>query len=186
MFDQIAQFLIRTAFELFIYVVLMRFWKQALRAPLRNPIGQFVIALTDWAVAPLRRIVPPFRNYDLATFVVAWLAEIVMILVLSAALGGRLLAPGLLLIESLAGLVRYSLILLVIVVIIQVLFSWFNPGSPLAYVFDGLTRPFYGFFRRFVPPIGGVDISPLFVVVLAQILIYVLDGVPRAFLISGG
>jgi YggT family protein len=186
MFDQIAQFLIRTAFELFIYVVLMRFWMHALRAPFRNPIGQFVIALTDWAVAPLRRIVPPFRSYDLASFVVAWLAEIAMILVLSVALGARLLAPGLFLLGSLTDLVRYSLILLTIVVIIQVLFSWFNPGSPLAYVFDGLTRPFYGFFRRFIPPIGGVDISPLFVVVIAQILFKVLDGAPRAILISGG
>jgi uncharacterized protein YggT (Ycf19 family) len=53
-------------------------------------------------------------------------------------------------------------------------------------VFDGLTRPFYGFFRRFIPPIGGVDISPLFVVVIAQILFKVLDGAPRAILISGG
>jgi YggT family protein len=186
MFDQIAQFLIRTAFELFIYVVLMRFWMHALRAPFRNPIGQFVVALTDWAVAPLRRVVPPFRNYDLASFVVAWAAAIAMMFVLSVVLAGGMLAPALVLIGSLAALIRYTLHLLVIVVIVQVLFSWFNPGSELAYVFDGLTRPFYSFFRRFVPPIGGVDISPLFVVVIAQILLFVLDRAPLAFLTSGG
>ncbi|HKC42945.1 MAG TPA: YggT family protein, partial [Burkholderiales bacterium] len=91
MFDQIAQFLIRNLFELFIYVVLLRFWMQALRAPFRNPIGQFVIALTDWAVAPLRRVIPAFRSYDLASFAVAWLAQILkMIALYAVASGGTL------------------------------------------------------------------------------------------------
>jgi len=86
---------------------------------------------------------------------------------------------------SLSELLRYSLHLLILVVIVQVLFSWFNPSSPLAYVFDGFTRPFYGFFRRFIPPIGNIDLSPLFVVVIAQVLLIVLDAAPRAFLTSG-
>ena len=60
--------------------------------------------------------------------------------------------------------------------------SQYNPLSP---VFDALTRPFYGFFRRFIPPIGPVDLSPLLVVVLAQVLLIVIDGMPRALLTSG-
>ena len=63
--------------------------------------------------------------------------------------------------------------------------SWVSPYNPLAPVFDALTRPFYDFFRRFIPPIGTVDLSPLFVVVLAQVLLIVLDGMPRALLTSG-
>jgi len=187
MLDQIAQFLIRNLFELFIYVVLLRFWMQALRAPFRNPIGQFVIALTDWAVAPLRRVIPAFRSYDLASFAVAWLAQILkMIALYAVASGGTLVAPGLaMIVWSLLELLRYSLHLLIVVVIVQVLFSWFNPGSPLAYVFDGFTRPFYGFFRRFIPPIGNIDLSPLFVVLLAQLLLFVLEDAPRRLLTGG-
>jgi YggT family protein len=187
MAGQIAQLLIETVFGLFIYVVLLRCWMQALRAPFRNPVGQFVIALSDWAVAPLRRIIPAYRHYDLASFVLAWLAQIVkMIALYAVASGGTFAAPGLaMIVWSLSELLRYSLHLLILVVIVQVLFSWFNPGSPLAYVFDGFTRPFYGFFRRFIPPIGNIDLSPLFVVVIAQVLLIVLDAAPRAFLTSG-
>jgi len=67
---QVANLLIETVFGLFIYVVLLRFWMQALRASFRTPVGQFVVALTSWAVLPARRVVPSFRQYDLASFAV--------------------------------------------------------------------------------------------------------------------
>jgi YggT family protein len=188
MSGQIAALLIETVFGLFIYVVLLRFWMQALRASFRTPVGQFVVALTNWAVLPVRRVVPSFRQYDLASFVVAWVAQIVkMIALYAAASGGAFVAPGAaMLVWALFELLRYSLHLLILVVIVQVLFSWFNPSSPLAYVFNGLAQPFYAFFRRFIPPIGSVDLSPLIVVVLAQIVLILLDNAPRALLMSGG
>jgi YggT family protein len=86
---------------------------------------------------------------------------------------------------SVIELVRASLQLLMFVVIIQVVLSWVSPGHPLGFVFESLTRPFYGFFRRFVPPIGNIDLSPLFVLVIAQVLLIVLDGAPRAVLLGG-
>ena len=186
MFGQITEFLIETAFGLFIYVVLARFWMQALRAPFRNPVGMFVIALTDWAVRPFRRVVPGYRSYDLATLVVAWLAVILKVIVLYAAVAGGIGLPGgSIVFWSLVDLVRASLHLLIFVVIVQVIISWVNPYMPLAPVFDALTRPFYGFFRRFIPPIGGIDLSPLFVVVLAQVALIVLAGLPRTLLTGG-
>jgi YggT family protein len=187
MLAQILQFLIQTAFGLLIYLVLLRFWMQALRAPFRNPIGQFVIALTDWAVLPLRRVIPSFRGLDLATLLLAWLLQVVMLVLLyAAAAGGTVNAPGLaVLLLSFIELVRASLQLLMFVVIIQVVLSWVSPGHPLGFVFESLTRPFYGFFRRFVPPIGNIDLSPLFVLVIAQVLLIVLDGAPRALLLGG-
>jgi YggT family protein len=187
MFTQIASFLIETAFGLLIYVVLLRFWMQALRAPFRNPIGLFVIALTDWAVVPMRRVIPSFRSYDLATLLIAWLVQLLkMIALYAVATGGGVNLPGFAaLVLSLLELVRASLHLLIMVVIVQVIISWVNPRAPLASVFDGLTRPFYGFFRRFIPPIGNVDLSPLFVLVIAQILLIVLADAPRALLTGG-
>jgi YggT family protein len=186
MLSQILQFLIQTAFGLLIFVVMLRFWMQALRAPFRNPIGQFVIALTDWAVLPLRRVIPSFRGYDLATLLLAWLLQLAMMMLYAAAAGGNVNVPGLaVLLLSLIELVRVSLQLLMFVVIVQVVLSWVSPGHPLGFVFESLTRPFYGFFRRFVPPIGSIDLSPMFVLVIAQVLLIALDGAPRALLLGG-
>jgi YggT family protein len=185
---EIAQFLLQTAFGLLTYVVLLRFWMQALRAPFRNPIGQFVVALTDWAVVPLRRAIPSFRGYDLASLLLAWLLQIAM-LVLVGVLVFQVNPLGAflpLLVNSVIELLRMSLQLLIFVVIIQVVLSWVAPGHPLGYVFESLTRPFYGFFRRFIPPIGNIDLSPLFVIVVAQVLFIVLERAPRVLLTGGG
>jgi YggT family protein len=174
MLAQILQFLIQTAFGLLIFVVMLRFWMQALRAPFRNPIGQFVIALTDWAVLPLRRVIPSFRGYDLATLLLAWLLQLaMMVLLYAAAAGGNMNVPGI------------AVLLLSIIELVRVVLSWVSPGHPLGFVFESLTRPFYGFFRRFVPPIGSIDLSPLFVLVIAQVLLIMLDGAPRALLLGG-
>ena len=185
---RIAEFLLQTAFGLLTYLVLLRFWMQALRAPFRNPVGQFAIALTDWAVLPLRRVIPSFRGYDLASFLLAWVLQIAMLVLIGILVYqvNPLGALPLLLVNSLIELVRMSLQLLIFVVIVQVVLSWVSPGHPLGYVFESLTRPFYGFFRRFVPPIGNIDLSPLFVLVIAQVLLIVLEGAPRALLTGGG
>jgi YggT family protein len=68
------------------------------------------------------------------------------------------------------------------VVIIHVVTSWLSPYSPLAPVFDALTRPLYSIFRRFIPTIGGIDLSPLFVLILIQILLIAIEGAPRMML----
>ena len=95
MLSQIGHLLIQTVFGVFIYALLLRFYMQWLRAPFRNPVGQFVSALTDWVVRPARRLVPGLFGLDLSSILIAWLAEAPM-LVLLFWLGGRSLAgaPG--------------------------------------------------------------------------------------------
>ena len=173
MLAQIAHLLIETVFGFFVFLLLLRFHMQWLRAPFRNPIGQFVIALTNWIVLPARRVIPGLMGFDLATFLLAWLAQAFMLTLLLWVRGANLAnapgtATGLLFGLAAIGLLQASLYLLIGVVLIQVLFSWFNPQVPIAPVLDALTRPFYAIFRRFVPPIGNVDLSPLFVLVLAN------------------
>ncbi len=183
---QILAFLIQTVFGLLVYLALLRFYMQVFRAPFRNPIGQFVMALTDWAVKPLRRVLPSMR-FDAASLAVAWLAEIAMLVLLTAFVSRAAVGAtfGLIIIQSVIELVRASLQLLMFVVIVQAVMSWVSPFHPLMSVFDALTRPFYGVFRRFIPPLGNVDLSPLFVLVIAQILLIVLDNLPRALLGAG-
>ena len=181
MLSEIGSLLVQTVFGLFVFVVLLRFWMQVLRAPFRNPVGQFVTALSNWIVLPTRRVIRGWLGIDFATVLIAWLAEALLLVLLIWIRGGSLgSAPGTAaaFIFGLAflELVRLSLYLLMGVVIVQVIISWVNPHAPMAGIFDALTRPFYGVFRRLVPPIGGIDLSPVFVLVLAQVFLILLAG----------
>lgn len=176
MFMQMGQFLIETVFGFFVYLLLLRFYMQWLRAPFRNPIGEFVATLTNWAVMPLRRVTPGLFGLDLASLLLAWLAEVMKWLLMALLRGFSLpgasgAAFGVIATLAAIELIRLSLNLLIAVVIIQVVISWVNPRTPFALIFDALTRPFYSVFRRFIPPIGNIDISPLLVLIIAQALL---------------
>ena len=179
MFSQIGSLLIQTVFGIFVYALLLRFYMQWLRAPFRNPVGQFVSALTDWIVRPARRLVPGLFGLDLSSILIAWIAEALMLVLLywlrGFSFAGAPSAAGMLFTVAAMELLRASLYLLIGVIVVQVIISWVNPHAPLAPVFDALTRPFYAVFRRFVPPIGNVDLSPLFVLLVAQILLILFE-----------
>jgi YggT family protein len=151
MLIKIADLLIRTLFDLFVYVVLLRFWMQAVRAPFRNPLGGFTMALTDWAVLPLRRVIPALRGYDVASLVLGWLVVLLKGALL-AALAGATLSLFALLIFAPIELVRLFLHLLIIVTLAQAILSMVAPHSPFAPLLGIFTRPFYAPFRRFINP----------------------------------
>jgi YggT family protein len=177
MIDQAIKLVIDVIFSLFTYGLLMRFAMQALRAPFRNPLGQAVIALTDWIVKPLRRVIPGFGGYDWATLLAAWLFRAAWILSLYVLFGSgfaglTLAAAGYIALAAVIELVKAALWLLIIVVFAQALLSWIAPEGPLAGLLNALTFPFLRPIRRILPPIGGtLDLSPLVVIVLAQILL---------------
>jgi YggT family protein len=178
MFGEIAQLLIRTVFGLLVFAFLLRFWMQATRAPFRNPVGQFLVALTDWAVVPARKVIPGYKGHDLATLVLAIVTQGAMLTLLYAT-SGRGWPVGGIFVQAIVQVLQQFLQLVIFVTLIQVVMSWVAPYNPLAPVFEALTRPFYNFFRRFIPPIGGIDLSPLFIVLGAQILMIVLDNLHR-------
>jgi YggT family protein len=168
------RFLINTVFVLIVYSALLRFIMQWLRAPFRNPLGQAVAALTDWAVKPLRRVLPGFRGFDWASLLLAWVAQLLWLLSLAALAAAAITAA---LIAALAALsvvelLKAALWILIIAVFLQALLSWIAPDGPLAGVLNALTFRFLAPIRRIVPPIGGVlDLSPLIVIVLAQLVL---------------
>ncbi len=182
MFDQALQFLLETAFNLLTLALLMRFYMQALRVSFRNPVGEFVVALTDWLVRPVRRVIPGLLGLDLASFIIAWGLQAVLMLVVYWLKGfvfasAPAIAAGIMLFLALLAIVKLNIYLVVFAVIVQVLFSWVNPYAPIAPLFNSLTRPFLRPFQKLIPPIGNVDLSPLFVLVLAQLaLIFIAYG----------
>ncbi|MBL8516134.1 MAG: YggT family protein [Betaproteobacteria bacterium] len=174
MLSQALIFLFETAFNLLVLAALLRFFMQVFRAPFRNPVAQFVVALTDFGVKPLRRIIPGFGGVDVASLVFAWLAEIVLLLIVFAiryqAVPDGAAVPALLTL-SLIALLRLTIYLLIGVVLVQAILSWVSPYHPMMPLFDTLTRPFLRPLRRVVPLVGGVDLSPLVLLVICQLIL---------------
>jgi YggT family protein len=167
---QIVHFLVETLAAFFVYLLLARFHFQWLRVPFRNQVGEFVVATTNWIVQPARRVIPPLAGLDLASIVAAWLLQLIA-LVLLAALSRP--APGIaaLAVVALIDVVRFSLYILSFAVVVQAILSWVNPQTPLGPVFDALTRPFLRPLRRVLPPIANVDLSPLVLLIVLQVLL---------------
>jgi YggT family protein len=154
----------------FVFMLLARFHFQWLRVGFRNQVGEFVIATTNWMVLPVRRVIPGVAGLDLSTLLLAWLVQ-ALGLWAQAAIVGAEPGPGTVAAIAAVDLLRYSLYILVFAVIVQAILSWVNPYAPLAPVFDTLTRPFLRPLRRFVPPIGNVDLTPLILIVLLQVIL---------------
>jgi len=172
---QAIAFVVDALFHLFILAALVRFWMQVLKAPSRNPIAQFTMALTDFAVKPLRRVIPGLFGLDLASLAVAWAAEFllqsILLLLENAPLANNPEVLTIVLFFAFVKLIRLSIYIVMGAVLIQALLSWVNPYHPVAPFFDALTRPFLRPFQKAVPPIGGVDITPVLVLIAGQLLI---------------
>jgi YggT family protein len=178
MIGQALGFLLDTAFSLFVFAALLRFFMQWSRTAYAHPFSRFVIAVTDFVVRPLRRVVPGLWGYDLASLVAAWLAAILLIGGLDL-LGVRalpshdspVLKAGVIALLALLHVVRMALYLIMGLVVIQAILSWVSPRSPAMFLLESLTRPFLRPLQGRLPPLGGVDLSPLVVVVVCQLLL---------------
>ena len=177
MLQQIGNLLVESVFGFFIFLLLLRFYMQAFRAPFRNPAGDLVTALTNWMVRPARRFIPGLYGLDLSSLVLAWILETIMLLLLRLLVGAAATGSviGKLMLIAVVDLARLSMYLLIGIVIVQVILSWVSTYNPLSGVLEALTRPFYAFFRRFIPTIGNIDLSPILILLAAQIAIIVLN-----------
>jgi YggT family protein len=185
MLAQILRFLLDTVLGFFVFVMLARFLLQLLRAPFRNPLGQFVTALTNWLVLPARRIVPGLFGLDLASLLLAWLIEALLLFLLyllraGAIPGAPAAATGVFFSLALLELARFSIYFVIGIILVQAVISWVNPYAPLAPLFNALANPFLRPFRRFIPPIANVDLSPLAALVAAQLLLIPIEYFARA------
>jgi len=171
-------FIAQVAFGLLTLTLLLRFYLQWVRAPNRNPLADFVNALTDFMVKPARRIIPGLWGLDLPTLLLAWLMQLLEFLIVLQVRGFRfgaevgLAAVGVALLAAL-GVVKMLIYIVLVATLLQAVLSWINPGSPIAPLLDAMTRPFLRIFRRRIPPIGNVDLSPLFLLVVCQLLLMV-------------
>lgn len=165
--------------------LLARFALQWVRAAYRNPIAHFLVAVTDWAVRPARRLIPSAWGLDLASLVLAWLVQ-GLYLGLAHGLGGMVgslpQAIGLVALLALLETLKLAAWLAQGVIIIAALISWINPYAPMAPVFQALSAPLLRPFQRLIPLVGGVDLSPMAALLAIQVFLALLSGLFGALL----
>jgi YggT family protein len=172
MLYQIISLLLEVATGVVGGACLLRLYMQQQRIPMSvrsgNPLGRFVFALTDWLVLPLRRVVPALGSWDLASLVAAYLlglAQFAVLWLLAGAGGGLVTVPVL----ALFGLLRMVVSGMTGLVIVYAVLSWVPAQSPMTDVIQRLCQPILTPVRRYMPLVGGIDLSPLVLLVLLQI-----------------
>ena len=183
MLGEILRFLLEIFFTLLGAVLLARVWIFAVRLHPFNPISQAVYQATNWIVMPLRKLFPAASGIDIASLVVAFFCAIAYLILMWIVSTGSFPPPSLL--PSLLGaaivtLCRWGLNLIVWLTLIQAVLSWVNPLAAAMPVLRTLTEPILAPIRRIMPNLGGLDLSPLALLILAQVAMMVLNRVSFA------
>ena len=173
------EFLLHTVLGLFTLAVLLRFYLQLTNAPFHNQFSQAVVSLTNFAVRPLRRIIPSWSGLDLSTLVLAFVAQLLLQLATLWLRDFPLLVAGHLIVSALVGLafvglLKFSITIFLYAVLLQAILNWVNPYTPLAPVLDALTAPLLNPLRKRIPMAGGIDFSPLIIFIAAELLLILL------------
>jgi len=170
--SDIFVYLVYVFFGLYLMVMLLRFLLQLTRADFYNPISQTLVKLTNPLVIPLRRILPGYGGIDLASLLLALILQMLMIALLVALQTGALLPVLPLVMASLIGLAAYLVKIYFFAILAMIILSWIAQGgnNPALRLLFQLTEPVMAPFRKVLPPMGGLDLSPIFVFILINII----------------
>ncbi|WP_100656623.1 YggT family protein [Alteromonas flava] len=174
-------FLITTLFNLYLMVVLLRLWMQWVRADFYNPLSQVVVKATQPVVGPMRRLIPSIGPFDTATFLFALLVSVAKITTISLVFNANF-APLAVVISAGVDVLREGLSLVFWILILRAILSWISQGNnPIEYVTMQLTEPFLAPIRRFIPPMGGLDLSVLVAIIGLQFIRILLGDIFGGF-----
>lgn len=177
-FGNAGSYLIETIIGFYLFLVLARFWMQWTRSDFRNPIGQFIITITNPFILPLRKVLPSIGLADTASIVLAFIVAFLktwLLIQLSP------VKPGLeqIAIFAVSQVIRYSIYLFIFAVFVRIIMSWFNPYgeyNPLMAPLNSLSEPLMAPARRILPAIGGLDFSAILVIIFLNLsLILIAD-----------
>lgn len=169
-----AVFLVQVVFGLYATLVVLRFLLQLTRADFYNPVSQLIVKATKPLLNPLRRLVPGVAGMDIASLILAWIVLAIEQLLILAIIGTGF-QPGAALLLAIPELITLIINIFLFAILIQVVISWINPGSynPAISLISSLTEPLLGPVRRRMPNMGGLDLSPM-VVMIGLVLLEML------------
>ena len=172
MFINIGLFLIQSLFDLYIYIVILRFLLQTMHVGYFNPLSQFAIRFTQPMVKPLQKIFPEIKNIDLAVLLLIIILELIKVTLLLVLQLQALPNMAGLLLFALANLINKFIMFYFYAIIIRVILSWITPThhNPVFFALTQLTEPVLHPIRRILPLLGGFDLSPLLALIILQLL----------------
>ncbi len=176
MLQEIASYLIKIAASLFGTALLLRAWALIVRLPPRNPFSQAVFQATNWLVLPLRRIIPGTHGVDWASMLGAYLSALALLVLTILVHGANPLSLfpfGL--VVALLLVLGWALNLVFWLTLLLGVLSWINPSSEGMWMLQMLTGPLLNPIRRVLPNTGGIDFSPLVLIIIVQVLRMVLN-----------
>lgn len=169
---------IKTIGSLLAVACVLRAWAHRQHLSPHNPVAVFLGAITDWVVKPFRKLIAPSRNADwasvLAAIAIALLVAVAYTLMFSPS---RTPAFGMVTILALLWLVEWTLQLLIAVLILQAILSWVNPQAPIAPAMNQLTGPLLAPIRKVVPLVGGVDLSPMILILAIYVILELVQNI---------
>lgn len=156
---------------LYLLALMLRLLFQLFRVDFRNPISQMIVTVTNPVLRPLRRYVPGFYGIDMASVILILIVGAIKFYVL-AAIAGVNPGPIAALFRGLLESLNTICWILLIAIIASAILSWVAPRSyhPAVQVIHGISQPLLAPFRRFIPSLGGLDISPIFALLAIQLV----------------
>lgn len=187
-FTQAGTFLIQSLGSFYLAVVMLRFLLQLSRADFYNPISQFLIKATHLPSKPLRKIFPTYRSFDLASLVLALLSQLLVIEITALINGYALVNLFYALVWGAVGALSLVLNFYLYGLLIIIIVSWVAPHSqqPALILLNQLIRPAMAPFQRVIPPLGGLDLSPIFMFLVINMLQIFLNGIAQNIRLPAG
>jgi YggT family protein len=168
--------LLQTILNLYLAAVLLRLLLQLVRADFYNPLSQFLVRITNPLLKPLRKVVPGLLGIDFAAVVLALLVQIITFALLFSLFGASIPPIGALLVWSVIAVVAMVVNIYFVAILVGIILSWVAPQSyhPAVILIHQLTEPVMAPFRRLLPPLGGLDLSPILVFLVINVVRVVL------------
>lgn len=174
-------FLLETILGLLTLAFLLRFYFQLTRVSFQNPAAEMLLTLTNFAVIPVRKLLATvnnigFKKWDIATLLLAWISQALLKVTTLLFKGFPFLVAdnaiwGNVLFAALISIISISVAIFMYATLIQAVLSWINPHTAIAPILNNLTQPILNFIRKIVPMAGNIDLSPLVLIIFAQLLL---------------
>lgn len=176
MLNNALLFLLQTLLGLLSFAFLLRFYFQLTKVSFQNQVAQVIVTLTNFAVKPFRRMVPSTGKLDLSTLLLAFITQLTLTLCTLLLKGFPMFVVdnkvwAVILGVALIGIVSISITIFLYAILIQAILSWINPHTPIAPILNSLTSPVLRISRKYIPPAGNFDLSPLVLIIAAQLLL---------------
>lgn len=166
-------FLVTTVFNLYLFMLIIRVILVWIGANYYEPVTQFIVKVTDFIVKPLRNLIPNYRGIEFSSLVIILALEIIKFLIISLLSFGFPNIFGLIIL-AIADSIKLLLEAFFYAILLQAILTWIQPGAPINYLLARFTAPIMNPIRRVIPPIAGVDISPIPALIILQLLIILI------------